>query len=122
MMYKENGLNYVETQMELDLLEGMPYYSGPTVTDPNDPDYEGEYPIAVASELKPGKKVYVMHEGVSRGGIFVNTFIIKEVIAVTKADNEYDMVYSKMLREKYLETNSFLVGDTRYYLGLEEVE
>lgn len=121
-MHKENGLNYVETQMELDLLEELPYRSGPTITDPKNPDYEGEYPIAVASELKPGKKVYVMHEGVSRGGIFVNTFIIKEVIAVTKADNEYDVVYNKMLREKYPMTKSFVVGDTHHYVGLEEVE
>ncbi len=55
-MYKENGLNYIETQMELDLLKELPYRSDPTVTDPEDPDYEGEYPIAVTSELKPEKK------------------------------------------------------------------
>lgn len=121
-MIKENGLNYIETQAEEDLLNELPYRSGPEVTDPNDPDYEGEYPISVASKLELGAKVYTMHEGVSRGGVFVETRIIKEIIAVTKADNEYDAVYGKMLREKYPMTESFIVGDTYYYLGLEEAE
>lgn len=121
-MVKEYGLEYIETQMELDLLEGLPYRSGPRVTDPDDPNYEGEYPVSVAGKLDVGRKVYTMHEEVSRGGIFVDTFIIKEVIAVTRADNKYDMIYSKMLREKYSETREFIVGDTYYYVGLEEAK
>lgn len=116
-MYKENGLNYIETQAEEDFLNEFVYRSSPLIQDLNNPDYEGDYPYTVANKMEVGAKVYTIHEGVSRGGHFVVPGVIEEIVAVTPADGPHDT----QLRSKHSWNDSFLSGNTRYHVGIKKI-
>lgn len=100
--------HYIETEEEMNDLYKHSYHSD----SPYDP-YEGLVDYVLAPELKVGEEAYMVCEA---NGVYVEPGIITEMITITPADGRCD---TKLRHEHFCE-ESFLVGDTRYHVGIDK--
>lgn len=98
---------YIESDEQMKLLEELPYHTD----SPYDP-YEGLTCYVVTSKLEVGTRAYMVDEA---NGIYVVPGIITEIITVSPADKRNDI----KLRNKHFWTDSFLIGNTRYHVGVD---
>lgn len=111
MLVKEEKFHRIESQEEMDILEGLPYRSDTPVENA----YEEPVPYIVASQLKFGTRAYLMTTG-AESGYYVTPCVITEIISVTPADGKNDT----KLKNKHNFTSSFLIENTRYHVGIDE--
>lgn len=100
--------HYIETEAEMNALYELPYHSDA----PYEP-HEGLVDYVLAAELKVGKKAYMICEA---NGVYVEPGVITEMITVTPADDRCDTEF----RHRHYCEDSFLVGNTRYHVGIDK--